>query len=162
MCPAHPGYRCARGASVNISIDRTYAAGDRQMIIADTKLDSVFDEVAKNVRTSIRQPRTSIIRDSRRRLSKNSRDVEAIHVMAAAQLCVRKPDRSLLILQNETSALNGNATGHRLAGYAHLIQHEMENAASHFDQAVRIDPCQHDCWTMLGGIHEKSGQPDRA
>ena len=132
------------------------------MIVADERLHSVFHEVAQHVRTSVRQPRDSIIRESRRRLSRDASDIAAIHVIAAAKLCDRDPNQSLSILRNEAAALYGNATGHRLAGYAHLAKREMDAAGQHFGQAVRIDPHQCDSWTILGGIHETTGHTERA
>ncbi len=132
------------------------------MVIDDEKLDSIFDDVAKRVRTSVCQPRTSIIRDSRRRISQNCDDVAAIHVLAAAKLRDRRPGNSLSILYNGSSALTGNATGQRLAGYACLAQKQPDAAMQHFDQAVRIDPSQFDSWTALGAIQEKAGQHEAA
>ena len=132
------------------------------MIIGDEKLNLIFNEVAEPVRTSVRQSRDSIIRDSKRRVAKDASDVAAIHVVAAADLCNRRPDSSLSILRKESTTLAGNAIGHRLAGYAYLAQQQMEAAMSHFDQAVRIDPCHCDAWVMMGGIQEKSGQRDLA
>lgn len=131
-------------------------------MISDSKLDDIFEEVATRVRSSVHQTRASIIRDSRSRLARNTTDVDAIHLIAAASLQDREPDQSLSVLKQASSAICGNATGHRLAGYAYFAQQELESAMSHFDQAVRIDPCKYDSWQMLGGIQERAGQHDRA
>ncbi|MCG8652080.1 MAG: sulfotransferase [Pirellulales bacterium] len=131
-------------------------------MISDEKLGVLFDEVAKQVRSSVNQSRWSIVRDSRRRLRDDDTDVAAIHVIAAASLLDRRAERSLSILQGKPAALSGNATGHRLAGYACLVEDRVDAAAEHFGQAVRIDPCQFDSWIMLGGIEEKSGQQEQA
>lgn len=131
-------------------------------MITDERLNAIFDEVAKQIRSSVTQPRCAIIRESRRRLRVDSDDVAAVHVIAAASLMDRQPERSLSLLRQSTSALRGSATGHRLAGYAHVVQQQLDQAKSHFDQAVRIDPCQYDSWAILGGIEEMSGLHDQA
>ena len=102
-------------------------------MITDQKLEAIFEEVAQHVRSSVTQPRASIIRDSRRRLSNDARDVAAIHVIDAGNLQDHKPDRSLTLLRSRSDAWTGNATGHRIAGYAHLALHQMNEAMAQFD-----------------------------
>ncbi len=131
-------------------------------MITDERLNAIFDEVARHVQSSVTQPRTAILRESRRRVRVDANDVAAVHVIAAANLLDRKPEQSLLVLGQSSVALLGSATGHRLAGYAHVAQQQLDEAKSHFDQAVRIDPCQYDSWAMLGGIQEKGGFHDQA
>ncbi len=128
------------------------------MIVEQDRIDSLFDDVSATLRTSVRQSRDSILRDSHRRLSNNPRDTEAIHVIAASNLRQHNPERSLSILQRDSTTLADNPIGHRLAGYACLAQQQTQAALDHFDQAVRLDPCQADCWTMLGRISEDLGR----
>ncbi len=128
------------------------------MIVEQERIDALFDDVSIAVRSSVRQSRDSILRASQRRLSNNPGDTEAIHVIAASKLRQLKPERSLSILCRDATTLDDNPIGHRLAGYAYLAQHRNEAALDHFDRAVRLDPCQADCWTMLGRICEDAGR----
>jgi tetratricopeptide (TPR) repeat protein len=132
------------------------------MIIDPVKTDALFAELAEKVRSSVRQSHDSLLQASQRRLSQNPRDCEAIHVLAAYSLQNRDPERSLATLQRDPDVLDNDPIGNRLAGYAYLAQSDVESARHHFDRSVRLDPCQSDCWAMLGKIHEDSGQHEWA
>lgn len=131
-------------------------------MIIDEKLDAIFDEVASRVRATVQQPRSSILRASRSRIARNANDVDAVLVVAAASLQDREPERSLDFLRSASSVLQDNATGHRLAGYAHFACQQLDSATEHFDHAARLDPCRYDSWHMLGDICETRGKSDKA
>ena len=132
------------------------------MIINQASTDSLFAEVSTKVRSSVRQSPEAVVQLSHRRLSGNPLDRDALHVLAAFSLRNQNPSKSLSILHRDPTVLHENPLGHRIAGYAHLAQDQTDDARRHFDQAVRLDPCQSDCWTMLGHIHEDIGQNDWA
>jgi len=132
------------------------------MILDTDKADALFAELAEKVRSSVRQSPDSLLQASHRRLSENPRDAEAIHVLAAHSLQSRNPQKSLATLQKDPTFLDQDPIGHRLAGYAYLAQSDLDSARHHFDRSIRLDPCQPDCWTMLGKIHEDSGQHEWA
>ena len=95
------------------------------MFVLAESLDSLFDDVAKQITTSARQPREAIIRLAHRRIESGDQDIAAIHVIAAARIRNRQPDRCLRLLEHHGSALEHSAMGHRLAGYAYLMQHNI-------------------------------------
>lgn len=128
------------------------------MIIDSARADALFAELATKVRSSVRQSRDALVQASHRRLSENPRDRAAIHVLAASSLQNSDPQKSLATLQRDPAILKDDPISHRLAGYAFLAQSDLDSALHHFDQSVRLDPCQSDCWTMLGRIHEESGR----
>ncbi len=132
------------------------------MLVPAERLDSLFDDVAKQIAESVRQPREAIIRLARQRLKNADQDIAAIHVVAAAHVQNRQPDRCLRLIEHHPCALEHNAIGHRLAGYAYLIQQKTTQARAHFDAAVRLDPRLHDCWTWLGRIDSRRGLLDQA
>lgn len=132
------------------------------MIIDAARADAIFYELAEKVRSSVRQSRDALIQATHRRLAKNPGDRAAIHLLAASSLQNRNPQKSLATLHKDQAALEEDAVGRRLAGYACLAQKDIEAARRHFDRSIQLDPCQPDCWTMLGKIHENSGQPDLA
>ena len=132
------------------------------MKVRADRIDSLFFEAAKRVQTAAIQHRDSVIQLSYQRLRVNAGDVDALHVIAAANLQDQRPERSLSLLQRQCGAVTNNAAGHRLTAYALLAQNQPDEACTHFDAATRIDPCHHDSWTMLGQIHEESGRTDRA
>jgi tetratricopeptide (TPR) repeat protein len=132
------------------------------MIVPQQKLDSLFDELAEKIRSSARQSRGGILQSACRRLATNRLDKDAIHVIAASHLQDQKPTRSLSVLNKAPDILGDNPIGHRVAGYACLVQREMDVARWHFDQSIRLDPCQPDCWTTLGRIHEDLGEHQSA
>lgn len=127
------------------------------MNIQDEVLDLLLEDIAKKIATSVVQPRDAILREAHRRLHIDSTDIAAIHVIAAARIQNRQPDRSLRLLQQHELALENDATGHRLAGYAFLLQQQVTRARSHFLTAIRLDPRLHDCWTWLGRIDQQRG-----
>ncbi len=128
----------------------------------DESLDLLFLDAAKQVSDSVRQPRESIVRLAHRRLENDARDVAAVHLIAAARIQNRQPERSLRLLRQNDSAMENSATGHRLAGYAYLVQQDTVQARAHYHAAVRIDPRLHDCWKWLGRIDEQNGLLDQA
>jgi tetratricopeptide (TPR) repeat protein len=132
------------------------------MFSMDESLDLLFLDAAKQVANSVRQPRESIVRLAHRRLENNARDVAAIHLIAVARIQNRQPERSLRLLRQHDSALENSATGHRLAGYAYLVQQDTIQARAHYQAAVRLDPRLHDCWKWLGRIDEQQGLLDQA
>lgn len=125
-------------------------------------IDRLFAEVARRVRSLVCQSAESIVQLSHQRLRGNPIDVDALHVLAAFKLRSCDPQRSLAILGRNPTSLANNATGHRIAAYAHLAQNQAEAARRHFAQSVWLDPRQADCWRMLARLHEDSGQHDSA
>ncbi len=132
------------------------------MFVPAESLDLLFREISKPVAVSVRQPREAIVRLAHQRLASDARDIAAIHVIAAAQIQNGQGDRCLRLLQHHAVALKHNATGHRLAGYAYLMQQRTTTARVHFQAAVRLDARLFDCWIWLGRIDEQHGVLDQA
>ena len=132
------------------------------MFVPAERLDLLFDQTAKSVTVSARQSREAIMRLARQRLEFDPRDIAAVHVIAAARIQNRQSERALRLLEHHAAALEHNASGHRLAGYAYLTQQQTIQAHVHFHAAVRLDPRLFDCWTWLGRIDEQRGVLDQA
>ncbi len=132
------------------------------MIVDQQKTDALIAEVFEKTRSSVRQSRDSIVQQSYRRLANNLGDVEALNLLAAFNLHNHNPQKSLQLLAADPAILRDNPLGHRVAGYACLVQQQTDAARTHFDQSVRLDPRQPDCWTMLGRISEDAGNEESA
>tara|TARA_R110002049_G_scaffold285698_1_gene466762 strand:- start:176780 stop:178840 length:2061 start_codon:yes stop_codon:yes gene_type:complete len=140
------------------------------MEIQNSEIEQVFESVCVRLhsasRTAVQTPRRqtqdSAIREAHRRLIQNPSDNDAIHVLAASSLVRHRPEKSLEILESVPGLLHHDAIGNRLAGYAWLAQNHVSQARRCFDQAVRLDPNQPDCWLWLGRMAEESGQDEGA
>jgi tetratricopeptide (TPR) repeat protein len=117
-------------------------------------LERLFDSVCDRARVSVQQSNHAILRQSRQRLSRNASDASALHVIAASSLVRDDPARCLEVLLRDPHAFALDPVGQRLAGYARLIKKEFAEARQCFDEAVRLDPNQPDCWNWLGQIAE--------
>lgn len=104
----------------------------------------------------------STVREAQRRLNLDPSDQQSIRVLATDSLIRSNPGRCLQILEKIPGLLRHDPIGNRIAGYAWLAQQSIAQAMSCFDQAVRLDPHQTDCWLWLGRIAEHSGDEDQA
>ena len=68
------------------------------MLIEQTKIEAIFDELAINMRSKVNQTRDSIVQDSHRRLASHPHDEPARHLIAAARLNANDPERCLRLL----------------------------------------------------------------
>lgn len=132
------------------------------MFIMDEGLDLLFHDIARLAGYQPYQSPEAVLRSAHQRLQHDTRDVAAIHVIAAARLRHGQPDRCLHLLQLHAEALEHDATGHQLAGYAYLANDHVATAHAHLYAAVRLDPRKHDCWTLLGRIDEQRGLINQA
>jgi tetratricopeptide (TPR) repeat protein len=124
------------------------------MEISQDALESLFDTVCNRARVSVSQSNEAILRQSRKRLSANPSDAAALHVIAASSLVRGEPKHSLEVLQRSAQEIESDPTGNRLAGYAWLASQDVARARKCFDDSVRLDPHQADCWNRLGQIAE--------
>lgn len=104
----------------------------------------------------------SPVRQAKRRLQSNPGDRQSIRVLAAESLIRSNPDQCLQLLERIPGLLHHDPIGNRIAGYAWLAKQGIAQAVGCFDQAVRLDPHQTDCWLWLGRIAEHSGNDDQA
>ncbi|MGI9474186.1 MAG: hypothetical protein ACR2NZ_21780, partial [Rubripirellula sp.] len=127
-----------------------------------SRLESLQHDVCAAVRESVEQPFLAVVQCAHRRLGQDAADNEAICVIAFSRLQDDSPESCLELLQRGSLSSEGHPLGSRLAGYAHLALGNLSAAQIAFDDSVRADPCQEDCWTLLGRIHCQQGQEDRA
>jgi tetratricopeptide (TPR) repeat protein len=124
------------------------------MLLEQTKIESLFDELANDVRSTANQTRESIVQTSHRRLATHPHDEPARHLLAVARLHSNDPDRCLSLII-DSPWRHVSAVRQRILAYAYLLQSNVEIALGHLNEAVRLDPAQIDCWTLLGQIHEE-------
>ena len=89
-------------------------------------------------------------------------DEAALHVVAASSLVNRQPEKSLALLERTPELLHRDPIANRLAGYAWLAQDKDDLAIESLNKSVQLDPCQPDCWAILGRIAENAGRRDGA
>lgn len=132
------------------------------MQIDQKQLEELLGTVCDQIRQSPLQTREAIIQQSRQRLGFDSNDRGAVNVLAAAALLRNRPERTLALLESDIQRLHADPMGSRLAGYAWMLNQDVQNAYRAFDRSVRLNPCQPDCWTQLGRIAEHCGETDGA
>ncbi|QDV47668.1 lipoprotein NlpI [Stieleria neptunia] len=132
------------------------------MEVAPDVLDALLESVCNRAGKSVRQSNQVFIQRSRQRLSRNAFDIQALHVVAASSLVHQQPAKTLELLERDGEAFARDAVGNRLAGYAWLVRQDTGRARHSFDQAVRLDPNQPDCWKWLGQIAECDDQYEQA
>ena len=125
-------------------------------------LKELLESVCNRAGKSVRQSHAVIIQRSQQRLSKNTLDMQALHVVAASSLVQRQTAKTLELLQRDGETFARDPVGNRLAGYAWLVRQDTGRARHSFDQAVRLDPNQPDCWKWLGLIAESDDQYEQA
>ncbi|PAY20393.1 hypothetical protein CKO51_06025 [Rhodopirellula sp. SM50] len=125
-------------------------------------LNELLESVCNRVGQSVRQSNEVIIQRSQQRLSRNALDMQALHVVAASSLVHRQTAKTLELLQRDGETFARDPVGNRLAGYAWLVRQDTGRARHSFDQAVRLDPNQPDCWKWLGLIAESDDQYEQA
>ena len=130
--------------------------------LEESKIESLLGQLCDRVRVNARQSDEAAVREARRRLSRNSSDEAALHVVAASSLINQQPEKSLALLERTPELLHRDPVANRLAGYAWLAQEKDDLALESFDQSVRLDPCQPDCWAVLGRIAENTGRTEGA
>jgi tetratricopeptide (TPR) repeat protein len=133
----------------------------RKLTIEPALIEELFAAASQGIRSSVSQTLGVIVQLSHQRLAANPGDLEAIYVQAVASLLNRNPTKSLQILGNAPAALE-SGLGNRIAGYASLAENKVDDAHRYFERAVQLDPCQADCWTMLGRILECNHRDDQA
>lgn len=94
------------------------------------------------------------IRRARASLLQNSADINARHLLAAVSLRNQSSEDCLAILKNQSDSIPADPVSNRLAGYACYLKKQTSEAKRFFDASVRANPCQADCWSMLGHIFE--------
>ena len=132
------------------------------MEIDPSALEGLLESVCGNARVSVRQSKASVIRQSWRRLSVNALDSPARHVVAASSLVRQQPARTLEILACDSDSFQRHPVSNRLAAYAWLVRKDVSRARRHFDQSVRLDPNQPDCWNWLGRLAEQDDEDEQA
>ena len=85
---------------------------------------------------------------------KNAHDRDALHVVACHPLTNSQASECLAVVRDRAEYLESDSVANQLAAYAFMMDGHLDQAASHFDKAVRLDPHHADCWLMLGRIHE--------
>ncbi|WP_182869628.1 tetratricopeptide repeat-containing sulfotransferase family protein [Rhodopirellula sp. JC639] len=125
-------------------------------------MTDLLESICRRAGRSVRQSRETIIRQSRQRLSRDPFNRQAMHVVAASSLVHRQPEKALDLLAKTGEGLACDPVGNRLAGYAWLVNKDVSRAKQSFDQAVRLDPNQPDCWKWLGHLAEQDEQDEQA
>ncbi|MCA9137783.1 MAG: sulfotransferase [Planctomycetales bacterium] len=132
------------------------------MEIDHSSLEALLDYVCSQVRVSVRQSREAVVQQSWQRLAANSHDRPARHVVAASSLLHQQPVKTLELLGSDFEDFSCHPVSNRLAGYAWLARNDLHLARNYFDQSVRLDPNQPDCWNWLGRIAEEDHEFDQA
>ena len=101
-------------------------------------------------------------RTARRRLRSNPTDTQAAHILAVCSLGDNQPTEAVNLMTLACDTDSGNAEGHRIIGYALLLEKSFSKAIVHFEMAVRLDPFLHDCWYLAGKICSLRNQTERA
>lgn len=125
-------------------------------------LQALLDSVCDRVRGSVRQSNETVVQKSRTRLVHVPSDHSALQVVAASSLMRSQPGKSLDLLQRDPQHLHCDPLSNRIAGYAWLVKEEPRRAKQRFDDAVRLDPNQPDCWKWLGRLAEQEDELDQA
>ncbi|WP_167547201.1 tetratricopeptide repeat-containing sulfotransferase family protein [Stieleria maiorica] len=125
-------------------------------------MTDLLESICRRAGRSVRQSRESIIRQSRQRLSRDTFDMQSLHVVAASSLVHKQPEKALDLLAKAGDRLARDPMGNRLAGYAWLVHKDIGRAKQSFDQAVRLDPNQPDCWKWLGHLAEHDDRYEQA
>ncbi|TWU02257.1 tetratricopeptide repeat-containing sulfotransferase family protein [Stieleria varia] len=128
------------------------------MISNQSPSETLLVQLCDRGRKSAVQSRESIIRDARQQLQRSPISVNDVHVVAAAALTRRRPDRTLDLLDRYATFLLADPTARRIEGYAFLESGNLSKATECFKLALELDPCLPDCWFLLGQISEQSGE----
>ena len=97
-----------------------------------------------------------------RYLERFPRNAYAIRVLAATQIKLNQPDKSLGALAPLLAADNPDASTLSLAGQALLLKGDSDKATAYFQRAAALDPKSIDIQTQLGISHLAAGDNQAA
>ena len=125
-------------------------------------VEKIYERLCLSTHTSELQSRDALLRSAKVKLRKNPLDLEALRFLTCRLLLDERVEECLDRIEFSKRTVKSDAVLSQIAGYAQVLNGNEGESIQHFRIAVDLEPHLHDCWTMLGKIHEKRGMPIKA